>query len=50
MVFIQQPAIVHVQNRYLIWNIWILFGGGMVNKVSHFCISIIARVVIYGMC
>ncbi len=24
------------------------FGGGMVNKVRHFCISVIARVLIYG--
>ncbi len=26
------------------------FGGGMVNTAHHFCISIIARVLIYGMC
>ncbi len=26
------------------------FGGGMVNKLRHFCISIIGRVLIYVMC
>ena len=32
----------------LIWNIWI--GGGMVNKVRDFCISVEDSVLIYGMC
>ena len=26
------------------------FGGGMINKVRHFRILIIARVLIFGMC
>ena len=38
----------NLQGRYLIWNVWI--GGDMVNKVPHFCKSIIARVLFYAMC